>query len=205
MKQSNVPNSCFNERAILRVLTVKRIIDSQGHGNKRRFIRWDHDRARDSIERDYWTAVAPLFDDRMFERTFRVTKKIANTLLQVAGSTDPFFTDRNDGLGKIGICSKVKILMGLKLMAYGRSPSAFMDYFQMGETTARQCLLRLCTILSSHPDFISIYLRTISRTNAKKVSQLHEEQHGVSGMIGCLDCMHVSLKLPCCMARSNYW
>ena len=83
---------------------------------------------------------------------------------------------------------------GLKLVGYGCTPSAFMDYFQMGETTARQCLLRLCTILSSHPDFTSIYLRTMSRSDAKKVSQLHKEQHGVSGMIGCLDCMHVSWK-----------
>ena len=146
------------------------------------------------IEKDYWTPITPLFNDRMFERTFRVSKQIANIILQVAGSSDPFFTDRVDGLGKAGICPKVKILMGLKLMAYGCSPSAFMDYFQMGETTARQCLLRLCSVLSSHPDIISVYLREMSQSDARKVVQLHEEQHGVSGMLGCLDCMHVSWK-----------
>ena len=175
-------------------MTVKRILDFQGTGNKRRYIRWDHDRARDPIERDYWTPIAPLFDDRMFERTFRVTKQIANIILQLAGSSDPFFSDRVDGLGKRGICPNVKFLMGLKLMAYGCSPSAFMDYFQMGETAARQCLLRLCTVLSSHPDLTSVYLRAMSRNDARNISRLHEEQHGVSGMIGCLDCMHVLWK-----------
>ena len=65
------------------------------------------------IEKDYWTPITPLFNDRMFERTFRVSKQIANIILQVAGSSDPFFTDRVDGLGKAGICPKVKILKGL--------------------------------------------------------------------------------------------
>ena len=35
-----------------------------------------------------------------FFRRLRVTKPIANIILQVAGSTDTFFIDRVDGLGK---------------------------------------------------------------------------------------------------------
>ena len=35
------------------------------------------------------------------------------------------------------------------------------------------------------------YLRKLTKSDAKKVSELHNNQHGVPGMIGCLDCMHV--------------
>jgi Plant transposon protein len=84
--------------------------------------------------------------------------------------------------------------MALKLLAYGCSASAFTDYFQMGETTARECLLRLTCILSSHPDVTSVYLRSMTRAYTRRVSAINQEQHGIAGMIGSLDCMHVSWK-----------
>ena len=66
------------ENDIVRVHTLKRILDSNDLGNKRKYLRWNHERARQIIESDYWSPIAPLFNDRTFERTFRVTKQIAN-------------------------------------------------------------------------------------------------------------------------------
>ena len=60
------------------------------------------------IEKDHWTPIAPLLNEQMLERSFCVSKQIANIMLQLAGSSDPFFTFRIDGLGKAGISPKVK-------------------------------------------------------------------------------------------------
>lgn len=49
--------------------------------------------------------------------------------------------------GRYNIDPLVKVLMALKLLvAYGCSPSAFQDYFQMSEGMARICLLKFCQI-----------------------------------------------------------
>ncbi len=34
-------------------------------------------------------------------------------------------------------------------------------------------------------------MMTMKQSDAAKVSELHNKKHGVPGMIGCLDCMHV--------------
>ena len=85
----------------------------------------------------------------------------------------------------------VKVLMSLKLIGYGCSPSAFLDYFQMGETMARICLVKFCTIVSSHQDLQSVFARKMTKADALRVTAMHEEQHGIAGMIGSLNCTHV--------------
>ena len=105
---------------------------------------------------------------------------------------------QRDGHGNNDECRqrnpKVKILMGLKCLAYGVSPSAFQDYFQMGETTGRMCMKRLARVLASSDELTSVFLRSMSRADAKRITQLHLEKHGVDGMIGSLDCMHIGWK-----------
>ena len=52
LQKKKAPNgtiNCISEKAIVRVLTVKRILDSQGTGNKRRYTRWDHNLLKEII------------------------------------------------------------------------------------------------------------------------------------------------------------
>ena len=42
--------------------------------------------------------------------------------------------------GKPNICPYVKFLVAMKMICYGVSGNAFMDYFQMRETTTRRCV-----------------------------------------------------------------
>ena len=85
--------------------------------------------------------------------------------------------------------------MALKLVAYGCcSPSAFVDYFQMSQSTAQQCLLKFCCIVSSDNDLQSVYARQMTRCDARRLSALHDAVLGIVGMIGSLDCMHVGWK-----------
>ena len=81
-------------------------------------------------------------------------------------------------------------MISLKQLAYGCAPAAFLDYFQMGETTARDSLKIFCkAVVSSH--LKETYLRPMTRDDAIRISRMHEEEFGVAGIMGCLDCMHV--------------
>ena len=171
----------------------------EGHNNddngpprkkRRRSSRFLHERARICIETDFFSPT-PVFHDRQFERIFRVTKGIVEYTIQVCAKSDPFFTDIQDISGRYGIAPVAKVLMALKLVAYGCSPSAFLSYFQMSETTARKCYLKYCRIVSSDDDLQSVYGRSMTRSDARRVSALHQGRHGIAGMIGSLDCMHV--------------
>jgi hypothetical protein len=128
---------------------------------RRRFIKWDWEGARQAIQRDYYGPEA-LFNDRQFERIFRVSRPIADRLLTILGNTDAFFTQRTTVSGKLGICPKAKMLMALKLVGYGISPSGFQDYFQMGLPTAHLALRKFLQIVSSSDELRGIYLRKMT-------------------------------------------
>jgi Plant transposon protein len=71
------------------------------------------------------------------------------------------------------------------------SPVAFIVYFQMGDSTGLLCLKTFCHILCINNVLQEGYICQMNRLDAFKVTALHKEVHGVEGMIGSLDCMHV--------------
>jgi Plant transposon protein len=161
---------------------------------KRRRINWRWERAEQCVQEDYW-GPAPLFNDRQFERIFRISRSIAGDILVELQRVEPFFR-RNEIVARNGrsIAPEVKFLCALKMLAYGVAPTAFKDYFQMGESTMRTCFLKFCRTVSTNEVFRSIYLRSMSRADARNGSALHKEKHGVEGMVGSLDCMHIYWK-----------
>jgi Plant transposon protein len=177
-------------------LRLKRHLEGrtiQEGSKRRRASRFLHDRARACVEQDYF-CLQPVFDDKQFERIFRITKSMAQQILNVCARTDPFFTDTQDATNRWNIGPMVKVLLGLKMLAYGCSPTAFQDYFQMGEATGRKCLTKMTKIVANDDELKAIYQRKMTRADAICVSELHREQHGVCGMIGSLDCTHVVWK-----------
>jgi hypothetical protein len=127
---------------------VKRRINlHENENNTTKYKRYDYVRAQQFIYQDY-LGDEPLFGEQ-FERVFRISKQIFFQILDVCHDNDPFFTKRNLLNSEIGICPEAKLLIALKQCAFGVSPSAFLDYFQMGETTARTSLKKICKIITS--------------------------------------------------------
>jgi hypothetical protein len=171
-------------------------ISEQGNPQpKRRSVsKWDWNRARQCVYDDYMRP-DPIFKDRQFERTFRITRSVMQQISLTLGNMDDFFTDKICVVtGKKTICPNVKILCALKQLAYGISPHAFLDYFQMGESTARACLLRFAQCITTSDELLQRFFRPMNRTDAQNVCQLHKDVHGIDGMVGSLDCMHVTWK-----------
>jgi hypothetical protein len=136
----------------------------------------------------------PIFSDKQFERFFCVTLTIAQQLLYACANSSVLFVDGYDATKRKSICPKVKILMCLKCLAYGVSPSAFQDYFQMGESTGLLYLKTFCCIVCHDCTFRDVFFRQMNRSDALRITELHRYQHGINGMIGSLDCMHVAWK-----------
>jgi Plant transposon protein len=155
--------------------------------------KYDYARARACIYQDY-LGPDPLFG-KYFERVFRVSRGIAETLMQICGTTHSFFTSStNKVTGEPCIYPESKILMALKLLAYGVSPSAFMDYFQMSDQTGRKSLKLFCRIVANNPQLRQNYLRMMTKSDAMRVSHMHYIEFGVRGCVGCIDCMHIFWK-----------
>lgn len=182
-------------RIALRTICISRGDNDERMKKKPQLSSYSYKRASRAIESDYFSPTPLLFDDRQqFERIFRVTKSIVELLIQVCGKADPFFTNIQDVTGRYNISPVAKVLVAIKQLAYGCSPSAFMDYFQMSKTSARRSLIKFSTIVSTKDELQSVYGRQMTRSDARRLSALHEACHGVAGMVGSLDCMHVGWK-----------
>lgn len=99
-------------------------------------------------------------------------------------------TGKPDTCSKPHISLEAKLLMGFKLLAYGVSANAFRNYFQIGERIANYCEEHLISLLCESKELTDVYLCEMNAYDVKQVVQLHEEAHGMSGIVGSLDCTH---------------
>jgi hypothetical protein len=159
---------------------------------KRRFILWDHDRAKRCIMADY-LGEAPKFALDDFKRIFRVSRSSYDNIRNYLGRTDNFFRDGYDSVQREKISVDSKILMALKYLAYGCSVNSFRDYFQMGESTAMKCVKMFTKALATSEEFKDQYLPSITPGDANRIEALHYHHHGIRGMISSLDCSHFVL------------
>ena len=153
---------------------------------KRQMVKYDRARAFASVNTD-WMSPRPIFDDKQFERTFRIKRSMVDYIIGHLAKTDRFWIQTRDAVGQLSIHPHVKFLAAQKLICYGVSFSAFKDYFQMGESTAALCVSHLCRGIVNCPAIADVYLRTPTKDDAKRIERLHHETHGIRGMLGSLD------------------
>ena len=136
---------------------------------KRKRLRYDREGAKSDVFRDYVGPI-PIFDDRQFERIFRITRTKFDYILQCLVQYEPsFWTQSYECTGRPGIAPEVKLLGALKKLCYGVSFIAFTDYFQMAESTARLCVSKLCRGIINCKDIADVYLRFPTKSDAKKM------------------------------------
>jgi hypothetical protein len=163
---------------------------AEGEPRKRRIIPWDRRRAVMCITEDYFDP-QPKFGLDDFKRMFRISRNIYDRLHSYLAGNVTFFRDGFDATGKAKISSHAKILIALKYLCYGCSVNAFRDYFQLGESTAMKSVKLLTKELVQSP-FRNEFFGAMTPSDAKQVEALHRSVHGVPGMIGSLDCSHIS-------------
>ena len=161
--------------------------------NKRQRVNYDHERACVCIQDD-WMGPVPRFSDKSFEHTFRITRSMVKTLVTHLAKRDSFWRQTVCRAGRPTIGPYVKFLMGMKMICYGVSGNAFVDYFQMGESTTRRCVLLLTKGIVSCRPSANQYLRRPSKSDARNIISMHERVHKIPGMMGSLDVTKVHWK-----------
>ena len=114
-------------------------------------------------------------------------------IMQELTKDDPFWTNSMDCCGRMGNHSKTKILTALKTVSYGVAFSAFQSYFQMGDSTACLCVSKFCGGIFNNKNICDTYLWSMTKADARRISKMHSEKHGINGMLGFHDCMQIFL------------
>ena len=157
---------------------------------KRKYKKYDRVRAYNCVMADYFNPNST-FDDRQFERFFRLTPSLAEYILRRLANNNVFWTLRYDCTKRMSVAPEVKLLAALKMVCYGESFSAWQDYFQMGESTARLCLMNLMRGLLNDDEITATFLRQMTTADARRVEEMHFQRSGLHGMLGFLDVMLV--------------
>jgi hypothetical protein len=96
---------------------------------KRVHVKYNHERAETSILSDRAGAV-PQFAAIQFERAFRIKLHMVNVIMNSLACYNTFWINTVCRADKGSISPYLKFLIAKKMLCFGISASAFMDYFQ---------------------------------------------------------------------------
>ena len=112
---------------------------------------------------------------------------MTDTILNHLARSDSFWIKTVCRAGKETINPYVKLLCALKMICYGISENAFLDYHQFGETTSCQCIHHFVRRLVTCPALSEEYLRKPLKADALNTMNMHKIVHKMPGMLGSLD------------------
>ena len=94
------------------------------------------------------------------------------SLLRMSSRGHIFNTTQPDAAGHALILMDTKIMVALKYWGCQTLGSAWLDYFQMGWTTAQIVVQVFCSVVSSSPTLRAKYLWSYSQSDAIHVVQM---------------------------------
>ena len=97
------------------------------------------------------------------------------------------FSQRFDALGIPGLSPQQKMMVALRMLAYGASADQLDEYIHMSESSILKFLKLFCQ--ATIEIYGNQYLRKPTAKDLGQVLKLHESK-GWPGMLGCLDVMH---------------
>ncbi|GJX56138.1 RNA-directed DNA polymerase, eukaryota [Tanacetum coccineum] len=171
---------------------------SDGPKRRRTYIYREREEAEQRLIDDYFgdDEYEPKYPEEKFRRRYRMSSRLFNKILNDILSYDvqplpeyfSYFRSRLDATGRNSIGSILKCTSAIRQMAYDTSPDAFDEYLQIAERTSRECLDHFTKCI--HVLYYDKFLRRPTATDIQKTYELHEEKHGLPGMLGSIDCMH---------------
>ncbi|KAJ9560431.1 hypothetical protein OSB04_005591 [Centaurea solstitialis] len=160
---------------------------------------YDYD-ADDLLEANHLAAIAAVNeavklivgDEATSSRQTRRTPKSRNRIVAHEKLVNDYFSDNpvwtHDARGVKGFSPLQKCTSAIRQLAYGTAADATDEYLQMSETTSRECFTNFCEGIIHL--YMRRYLRKPTANDVQLLFALHEQQHGLPGMLGSIDCMH---------------
>ncbi|KAK1412333.1 hypothetical protein QVD17_33498 [Tagetes erecta] len=158
-----------------------------------RLLNDDDDTSSDEYEEEMAVTSAMSFVVRgLFEETENTTNPIRKELfLRIVNdleSDDSYFKQKRDARGLLGFTGIQKCTSALRVLAYGNTTDINDEYLQMSEKTTRDTLEHFTKGIIKI--YGQRYLRKPTWNDLQRIYEVHQEVHGLPGMIGSIDCMH---------------
>ena len=153
---------------------------------RHRFIRHNHLVGHERHFLDYF-ARTPIYQPALFRRRIQMKRSLFLCIQSKVEAHDSYFVQKRNSANKLGLSSLQKIIVALRMLAYGVSGNLMDEYVWIGETTALESLKKFVTVIIDV--FSEEYLR---KPNNEDIARLlaHCECQGFPCMLGSIDCMH---------------
>ncbi|XP_052562057.1 uncharacterized protein LOC128092379 [Culex pipiens pallens] len=142
--------------------------------------------ADEKLFRDYF-AEDSIYDEEHFRRRFRMNKGLFIKLIADVERQNPYFQQKIDAVGKIGLSARQKCTAAMRILAYGSCADSIDEFVRIGESTALKTLKEFCKTIDNL--YGATYLRSPNARDIKKMLE-ENESRGFPGMLGSLDCTH---------------
>src|SRR5262249_43485983 len=125
------------------------------------------------LYRDYF-ADNPVYTDYNFRRRFRMHRPLFLRILNAVEAYDPFFVQRRNSAGNLGLSSLQKVIAAMRMLAYGVSADSVDDYVRIGESTAIESLKKFVKAIVVV--FGNEYLRSPNNTDLTRLLAIGEQR-----------------------------
>ncbi|XP_062209178.1 uncharacterized protein LOC133910957 [Phragmites australis] len=145
-----------------------------------------HQEGAARLFRDYFSN-NPVYGDILFRRRFRMSRALFLRIATAVENHDPWFRQKRDATGKLGLSPLQKMTAAIRQLAYGVSSDAVDEYVRIGGSTAMLALTKFVEAVVFL--FSDEYLRSPTAEDTARLLAIGE-QRGFPGMLGSIDCMH---------------
>ncbi|XP_042942746.1 uncharacterized protein LOC122276922 [Carya illinoinensis] len=148
---------------------------SKYHGNRqyRKFIRRDHIQGHERLFGNYFTE-NPIYPSNLFRRIFQISRPLFLRILNEVEAYKPYFVQKRDNAGRLGLSSMQKITTTLRMLAYGVIKDFIDEYIRIGESTTTKSLKKFCKTMVTV--FSDEYLRYPNTDNITRLLAVGEQR-----------------------------
>ncbi|XP_028052813.1 uncharacterized protein LOC114257248 [Camellia sinensis] len=143
----------------------------------------------DSHERLFlhYFAKSLVYPPELFRRRFQMKRSFFLRIQAAIEAHDPYFLQKRNCAGKLGLSSLQKITVALRMLAYGVAANFMDEYVRIGESISIESLKYFVKAIVDI--FSNEYLRS---PNSNDIAELLAvgESRGFPWMLGSIDCMH---------------
>ncbi|XP_038679495.1 uncharacterized protein LOC119980772 [Tripterygium wilfordii] len=138
------------------------------------------------IFNDYF-AESLVYNDAMFRRRFRMNRALFLRIQSAIEMHEPYFRQRRDAAGRLGLSSLQKITAALRILASGVAANFMDEYVIISESTAIESVKYFTKAVISI--FGPEYLRSPKNNDIELLLALNKTR-GFPGMLGSIDWSH---------------
>uniref|UniRef100_A0A0D3CQ84 DDE Tnp4 domain-containing protein n=1 Tax=Brassica oleracea var. oleracea TaxID=109376 RepID=A0A0D3CQ84_BRAOL len=115
-----------------------------------------------------------------------MNKQVFMRIIDTLSANVPFFQQRKDVVGRLGLSTLQKCTAAIRMLAYGCAADAIDEYLRLGESTTLSCLTNFTEAIIQL--FGDEYLRRPTLEDLQRLLDIGE-MRGFPRMIGSIDCM----------------